>query len=84
MCTEARQTGINRCRTATLLRVGPPTALLDAGPDTHAALAGLERPLVPDTVLLPHAHNDHVLGLGDLLDDVRYGGAPCQCLPRPA
>ncbi|WP_221088423.1 MBL fold metallo-hydrolase [Deinococcus aquaedulcis] len=88
VCTEARQTGINRRRrTATLLRVGPQTALLDAGPDTHAALAGLDRPLVPDMVLLSHAHNDHVLGLGDLLDYVRYAGgtlpvyAPASVIP---
>ncbi|PTA68934.1 MBL fold metallo-hydrolase [Deinococcus arcticus] len=88
VCTEARATGANRRRrTASLLRVGAQTALLDAGPDTHGALAGLPGPLVPSMVLLSHAHNDHVLGLGDLLDYVQDAGgalpvyAPASVIP---
>ena len=41
-------------------------ALLDAGGDLHAQLARLGRSLVPGSVFLSHAHNDHVLGLADL------------------
>ncbi|MBZ9749619.1 MBL fold metallo-hydrolase [Deinococcus sp. HMF7604] len=74
VCTEARAGGVNRRRTATLLRVGAQSALLDAGPDTHAALARLPALLVPSMVLLSHAHNDHLLGLGDLLDYVQHAG----------
>ncbi|MFD1730674.1 MBL fold metallo-hydrolase [Deinococcus malanensis] len=48
--------------------------LLDASPDLHAQLAGLPEAVVPDAVLISHAHNDHLLGLGDLLDYVHYAG----------
>ncbi|UBV41507.1 MBL fold metallo-hydrolase [Deinococcus taeanensis] len=88
VCTEARTGSVNRRgRTATLLRTGDRAALLDAGPDTHAALARLDGPLVPDLVVLSHAHNDHILGLGDLLDYVRYAQgrlqvyAPAEVIP---
>ncbi|GGS13595.1 MBL fold metallo-hydrolase [Deinococcus knuensis] len=95
VCTEARgangQPGLNRrARTVTLLRSGGQAALLDAGPDTHAALARLPGPLVPDAVFISHAHNDHMLGLGDLLDYVRYAAgrlriyAPPEVIPALA
>ncbi|GAA5435821.1 MBL fold metallo-hydrolase [Deinococcus aquaticus] len=95
VCTEARgvngQPGVNRrTRTATLLRSGGQSALLDAGPDTHAGLARLNGPLVPDAVFISHAHNDHLLGLGDLLDYVRYAAgrlrvyAPPEVVPEIA
>ncbi|GGN43713.1 MBL fold metallo-hydrolase [Deinococcus daejeonensis] len=88
VCQEARAGGVNRRgRTATLLRVPAPsgevTALLDAGPDTHAALARLPGPLVPDVVLVTHAHNDHILGLGDLLDYVRYASGKLRIYAPP-
>lgn len=89
VCQEARAGGVNRRgRTATLLRVpllggGEGTALLDAGPDTHAALARLPGPLVPDVVLVTHAHNDHILGLGDLLDYVRYASGKLRIYAPP-
>ena len=73
VCTEARETGTNRrTRTALLLRAGDRVALLDAGPDLHAQLARLPGPLVPDLAVFSHAHNDHILGLGDLLDYRSY------------
>ncbi|GAA5439295.1 ribonuclease BN [Deinococcus caeni] len=95
VCTEARgldgRPGVNRrTRTATLLRSGARSALLDAGPDTHAGLARLPGPLVPDAVFISHAHNDHLLGLGDLLDYVRYADgrlrvyAPPEVVPQIA
>jgi len=80
VCAEARAGGLNRrTRSAALIRgtgqSGPPeTLLLDAGPDLHTQLARLPEPLVPDAVLISHAHNDHLLGLGDLLDYATYAG----------
>lgn len=80
VCTEARTTGVNRrTRTAHLLR-GPDeqgreeVALLDCGTDLHAQLSWLATPLVPDAVFISHAHNDHLLGLADLLDFASYEG----------
>ncbi|WP_291426441.1 MBL fold metallo-hydrolase [Deinococcus sp.] len=75
VCQEARTGGVNRRRrTALLLRGEGQTVLLDAGVDLHTQLAGLSGPLLPDAVLISHAHNDHILGLGDLLDFERYEG----------
>ncbi len=81
VCQDARSLiqgvpGVNRrCRPSALLRgTTGETLLLDCGPDLHAQLARLGGPFVPDVVLVSHAHNDHLLGLGDLLDYVTYAG----------
>lgn len=75
VCQEARETGLNRrSRTGLLLRGAGETALLDASADLHTQLASQPGPLVPDRVVISHAHNDHLLGLGDLLDYRRYAG----------
>ena len=75
VCQEARSTGLNRrTRTAMLLRGAGQTALLDASGDLHGQLARLPAPLVPGVTMLSHAHNDHILGLGDLLDYQTYAG----------
>lgn len=91
VCTESRQTGVNRrTRTALLLRGGGEVALLDAGTDWHGQVARLPTPLVPDAVFFSHAHNDHMLGLADLLDYLRYAGgtmpmyAPEDVIPQLA
>ena len=89
VCHEARSGGHNRrTRPSALLRgTNGETLLLDCGPDLHAQLARLGGPFVPSAVLISHAHNDHLLGLGDLLDYVRYAGgalrvyAPAAVLP---
>ncbi|MEF2280494.1 MBL fold metallo-hydrolase [Deinococcus sp. YIM 134068] len=73
VCTEARTVGINRrTRSAALVSGAGETLLLDCGPDLHAQLARLPGPLVPSAVVISHAHNDHLLGLGDLLDYAVY------------
>jgi len=76
VCHEARSGGLNRrTRPSALLRgYNGETLLIDCGPDLHAQLARLGGPFVPDAVVITHAHNDHLLGLGDLLDYVRYAG----------
>ncbi|SMB94502.1 MBL fold metallo-hydrolase [Deinococcus hopiensis] len=73
VCSDARGGGINRrTRSAALVQGNGETLLLDCGPDLHVQLARLPGPRVPSAVLISHAHNDHLLGLGDLLDYVRY------------
>ena len=81
VCQEARSPvqsvpGANRrTRPGALLRGNNgETLLLDCGPDLHAQLARLGGPFVPDAVFVSHAHNDHLLGLGDLLDYVTSTG----------
>ncbi|WP_424951740.1 MBL fold metallo-hydrolase [Deinococcus sp.] len=76
VCHEARSGGHNRrTRPSALLRGwNGDTLLIDCGPDLHAQLARLGGPFVPGAVLISHAHNDHLLGLGDLLDYGRYAG----------
>ncbi|ULH15430.1 MBL fold metallo-hydrolase [Deinococcus sp. KNUC1210] len=89
VCQEARTTAANRrTRSSALVRHGADTLLLDCGPDLHAQLARLDTPLIPSAVLISHAHNDHMLGLGDLLDYVGYAGgrlniyAPEKVIPQ--
>lgn len=89
VCQEARQGGVNRrTRTGLLLRgVGESgreeAVFLDASQDLHGQLAALG-PLVPDAALLSHAHNDHILGLADLLDYLSYAkGALPLYAPEP-
>ena len=93
VCHEARtaiqgRPGFNRrTRPSALLRGNGETLLLDCGPDLHAQLSRLGDPFVPDAVIVSHAHNDHLLGLGDLLDYVASVGgqlriyAPADALP---
>ncbi len=77
VCHEARGSGHNRrSRPSALLRGwNGETLLLDCGPDLHAQFARLGGPFVPDAVLISHAHNDHLLGLGDLLDYAAFAGS---------
>jgi phosphoribosyl 1,2-cyclic phosphate phosphodiesterase len=78
VCSEARDTKINaRTRPSVLLEVDEARILIDASPEfrfqaTRENLRHLE------TVLITHAHNDHILGLGDVLDYLRWEGAETQ------
>ncbi|GEM45143.1 MBL fold metallo-hydrolase [Deinococcus cellulosilyticus] len=67
ICTEARKTGVNRRTRSSLLIQGEQNTLIDAGPDFHAQTTR-EGFTEIHQLLITHAHNDHVLGLGDLLD----------------
>ncbi|GGJ20188.1 MBL fold metallo-hydrolase [Deinococcus roseus] len=77
VCEEARSTGQNRRTRSSLLiqeDAGSTSqnVLIDIGPDfqTQALREDLRK---VDGLLITHAHNDHVLGLGDLLDFMYYG-----------
>ncbi len=78
VCLEARETKINaRTRPSVLLELEGQKVLIDASPEfriqaVNQNLRNLE------TVLITHAHNDHILGLGDVLDYLRWEGANTQ------
>ncbi|MBI5485817.1 MAG: MBL fold metallo-hydrolase [Deltaproteobacteria bacterium] len=76
VCTEARTTGANRrVRPAVLLEWTGARVLLDAPPELRERLVAHDvRSL--DAVFLTHSHNDHVGGIVDLYDFVRWTGAP--------
>ena len=87
VCTEARTTGQNaRTRPSALLETPTQTILLDASPDLRSQLIR-ESVKTIDAVLITHAHNDHILGLGDVGDLARWTGktipiyAPAEVLP---
>lgn len=71
VCEQARTTGQNRRTRSSLLIQGAQNTLIDAGPDFHAQ-STREKLTEIHTLLVTHAHNDHILGLGDLLDFVTY------------
>ena len=76
VCIEAKTTGRNaRTRPSVMIR-GRETILVDAAPElrlqcTREGLTGF------DAALITHAHNDHILGLGDLGDWGRWTKKCC-------
>ncbi len=78
VCAEARDTKINaRTRPSLMLELEGENVLIDASPEfrlqvTREDIHNLE------TLLITHAHNDHILGLGDVLDYLRWEGAETQ------
>lgn len=87
VCAEARSSGVNaRTRPAAVIE-GKKRILLDTPPElrlqcSREGLRGF------DAALISHAHNDHLLGLGDLADWGRWTGnscpvyAPAEVLPQ--
>lgn len=76
VCEEAKSAGKNaRTRPGAVIE-GDENILLDAPPElrlqcSREGLAGF------DAALITHAHNDHLLGLGDLADWGRWTGRDC-------
>lgn len=76
VCAEARTTGRNaRTRPGAVLE-GDEHVLIDAPPELRLQCAR-ERLTGFGAALVTHAHNDHLLGLGDLADWGRWTGSHC-------
>ena len=76
VCVEAKTTGQNaRTRPSAVIR-GNETILIDASPELRLQCAR-ETLTHFDAALITHAHNDHILGLGDLGDWGRWTGRRC-------
>ncbi len=76
VCEEARHTGKNaRTRPGAVIG-GAEHVLLDAPPELRLQCS---REVIQgfDAALITHAHNDHLLGLGDLADWGRWTGRDC-------
>ena len=88
VCKEARSTAKNaRTRPSILIESKLETILIDAAPELRLQLIR-ENGKDIDAVLISHAHNDHILGLGDLADMARWTGriipiyAPAEVIPH--
>jgi phosphoribosyl 1,2-cyclic phosphate phosphodiesterase len=88
VCTEARTTGKNaRTRPSVLLESDNQKILIDAAPEFRLQVTR-ERIDSIDAVILTHAHNDHILGLGDVADFARWTKkvipvyAPLEVIPQ--
>jgi phosphoribosyl 1,2-cyclic phosphate phosphodiesterase len=78
VCLEARETKRNaRTRPSVLLELEGANVLIDASPEFRFQVTR-ERIFNLEAVLITHAHNDHILGLGDVLDYLRWEGANTQ------
>ena len=78
VCVEARDSGLNaRTRPSVLLESESANILIDASPEFRIQVTR-ENVSHLEAVLITHAHNDHILGLGDVLDYLRWEGANTQ------
>lgn len=74
VCSEARTTGHNRrLRSSILLRRGDEELLVDCGPDWRSQMEALGKRTV-GSLLITHAHFDHIGGLPELADLCRWTG----------
>lgn len=67
VCQEAKTSGHNARRRPSVLLEGEDIILIDSAPELRLQLSAAAPPRL-DAVLISHAHNDHIAGLGDLGD----------------
>lgn len=72
----------HRTRTALWLEGAGGTVLIDAPPELRLQLAR-EGLAVPDALVVTHAHDDHILGLADLVNGSRLARHPCPIYAPP-
>ncbi|MCG0238365.1 MAG: MBL fold metallo-hydrolase [Firmicutes bacterium] len=83
VCTEARTSGRNRRRRpSALVRDGGGCLLIDCGPDWRLQMESVGLRAV-DAVLVTHPHHDHIGGLPELADAVRWTGRPVPVAAAP-
>lgn len=71
VCEEARTTGINNRTRPSVIIEGSERTLIDAAPEFRQQVLR-ENITSLDALLITHAHNDHILGLGDVGDWTRW------------
>jgi phosphoribosyl 1,2-cyclic phosphate phosphodiesterase len=72
VCAEARTTGKNaRTRPSVLLESEGQKILIDAAPEFRLQITKEMIDSI-DALIITHAHNDHILGLGDVADFARW------------
>ncbi len=88
VCVEARTTGHNaRTRPSVLLEFEDTKILIDAAPEFRLQVTQEKIDRI-DALIITHAHNDHILGLGDVADFARWTGkrvpiyAPREVIPQ--
>lgn len=80
VCSEARSTGLNRRqRCSAVVQTGQGTFWIDCGPDWRAQMEDLGVRSI-STVLITHAHHDHIGGIPELCDAVRWTKKPVRVM----
>jgi phosphoribosyl 1,2-cyclic phosphate phosphodiesterase len=67
VCREQKKVNV-RTRPSLAIHMGEKTTLIDLSPDYRMQSLRFLNTKIPPTVLLTHAHNDHIAGLGDYSD----------------